>query len=93
MSDAPKITLADVEAAILSETYTLLPNGRTTVCQLTLIDNGDTGFTVEGMSACVSRTNYNEALGNKYAREKAIDKVWMLLGYGLARDLQKKQES
>lgn len=93
MSDAPKITLADVEAAILSETYTLLPNGRTTVCQLTLIDNGDTGFTVEGMSACVSRANYNEALGNKYAREKAIDKVWMLLGYGLARDLQKKQEN
>ena len=45
--NAPRVTPEQVEAAIIGETYTVLPNGRTTVCQLTL----DNGFTVEGMSA------------------------------------------
>ena len=71
--DAPSVTIEQVEAAIVSETYTVLPNGRTTVCQLTLIDNGDTGFTVEGQSACVSRANYDEETGTKYARQRALD--------------------
>lgn len=90
-----KVTIEDVEKAILSETYTLLPNGRTTVCQLTLIDNGDTGFTVEGQSACVSKENYNPDIGNKIARERALDQVWIVLGYDLAKqlDLQNKLES
>lgn len=80
MNDAPRVTLADVEAAILDETYTLLPNGRTTVCQLTL----DNGFSVEGMSACVSIQNYNEKIGNEIARGRAVDEVWQLLGFRLA---------
>lgn len=90
-----KVTIEDVEKAILSETYTLLPNARTTVCQLTLIDNGDTGFTVEGQSACVSKENYNPDIGNKIARERALDQVWMVLGYDLAKqlDLQNKLQS
>lgn len=97
MSDqmkAPSVTIEDVEKAIIAETYTLLPNGRTTVCQLTLFDNGDTGFTVEGQSACVSKANYNEELGNKYARQRALDKVWEVLGYDLAKrlDTQRKLE-
>ena len=85
--NAPSVTIEQVEAAIVSETYTLLPNGRTTVCQLTLFDNGDTGFTVEGQSICVSKANYDEAKGKKYARQRAIDKVWEVLGYGLAKEL------
>ena len=89
--EAPKITIEDVEAAIIAETYTLLPNGRTTVCQLTLFDDGDSGFTVEGQSACVSKANYNEELGNKFARQRAIDQVWLVLGYGLARDLHQQR--
>lgn len=86
--DAPSVTIEQVEAAIVSETYTVLPNGRTTVCQLTLIDNGDTGFTVEGQSACVSRANYDEEKGKKYARQRALDKVWEMLGYGLAKEIR-----
>ena len=92
MIDAPKVTIEQVEAAIVRETYTLLPNGRTTVCQLTLIDLGDSGFTVEGQSACVSRAAYNEELGNKYARERAVEKVWMVLGYGLALELKRQRD-
>lgn len=92
MSEAPKITLQDVEDAIIGETYTLLPNGRTTVCQLTLLDNGDSGFTVEGTSACVSKALYNEELGNKIARQCALDKVWMVKGYELALELKRQRD-
>jgi len=77
---APRVTLMDVNAAIIKETYTVLPNGRTTVCQLTL----DNGFTVEGQSACVSLANYNAEVGNEIARENAVDKVWQMLGFRLA---------
>lgn len=83
MSDAPRVTLADVNAAIVGETYTVLPNGRTTVCQLTL----DNGFTVEGQSACVSIENFNAEIGNKIARDNAVNEVWKLLGFRLADKL------
>ena len=77
---APRVTLEQVEAAIVEETYTILPDGRTTICQLTL----DNGFTVEGSSACVSKENYNVELGNKYSRERAVNEVWKMLGFRLA---------
>lgn len=80
MSDAPRVTPEDVDAAIVGETYTVLPDGRTTVCQLTL----DNGFTVEGFSACVSKENFNAEVGNAIARERAIAEVWKLLGFRLA---------
>ena len=83
METAPKVTPQQIEAAIVHETYTLLPNGRTTVCQLTLIDLGDSGFTVEGQSACVSVANYNEELGTKICVGRMREKVWMLLGFVL----------
>lgn len=75
-----KVTVEDVQAAIKEETYTVLPNGRTTVCQLTLHN----GFTVEGMSSCVDINNFNASLGEQLAKEKALDQVWMLLGCDLA---------
>lgn len=88
MSEAPKVTIEQVEAAIVGETYTVLPNGRTTVCQLTL----DNGFTVEGQSACVSIENFNAELGNKYARQRAVDEVWHVLGFRLADKLKAAAE-
>lgn len=88
---APRVTIEDVEAAIIGESYTLLPNERTTICQLTLYDLGDSGFTVEGSSACVSKANYDPEIGKRLARERALDKVWECLGYGLARDLHRQR--
>lgn len=79
-STAPSVTFAEVKAAIVDESYTVLPNGRTTVCQLTL----DNGFTVEGQSACVSIENFDPVKGNKYAYDRALDEVWKLLGFRLA---------
>lgn len=83
MTDAPRVTIEQVEAAIVDETYTVLPNGRTTVCQLTL----DNGFTVEGLSACVSKENFSAELGNKFSRQRAVDEVWKVLGFRLADSL------
>lgn len=77
---APTVTIEDVIAAVVSETYTVLPDGRTTICQLTLKN----GFTVDGHSACVSIENFNPEIGNKYAREEAVKKVWAYLGWDLA---------
>lgn len=80
MNAGPAVTQADVLAAIVSETYTVLPNGRTTVCQLTL----DNGFTVEGSSACVSLENFDADMGKLLAHGKAFEQVWPLLGFRLA---------
>lgn len=83
---APSVTIEQVEAAIKSESFTVLPDGRTTVCQLTLYND----FTVEGYSACVSIENFNEEKGKKYSRERAVTKIWELLGFRLADQLHRK---
>lgn len=75
-----KVTKDQVLAAIKGETYSVLPNGRTTVCQLTL----QNGFTVEGSSACVDPQEFNAELGKQVARQNAESKVWEILGYELA---------
>ena len=82
-----KVTPEDVVAAIKQESYIVLPNGRTTVCQLTL----DNGFTVEGTSACVHAANFNLLQGREIARENAVEKVWQLLGFRLADRLTAQQ--
>ena len=76
-----KVTLEDINKAVFSETYTLLPDGRTTVCQLTLFQ--EDGFSVIGTSAVVSKEGFNQELGNKFARDKAIEQIWPLLGFKL----------
>jgi hypothetical protein len=80
---APRITLEEVNAAIQNEAYHRLPESNITICVLTLAN----GFTVTGESACVSTANFNQEIGNKFAREKAIDDVWKLMGFALAERL------
>ena len=80
MNEAAKVTEEDVLFAIYDETYTVLPNGRTTICQLTLYN----GFTVEGSSACVNIENFNAEIGRQMAKKEAIGKVWHVLGFRLA---------
>ena len=52
---------------------------KTTVVLLQLVN----GFEVVGTSACVDPANYDHEVGKKYARERAITKVWELEGYKL----------
>lgn len=80
---APTVTNDQVHASIAGETYTILPDGRTTICQLTLKN----GFTVDGHSACVSKDNFDKAKGEKYAKEQAVEKIWAYLGWDLCTKL------
>lgn len=72
-----KVTKEALQAKIASIDYVVMPDGRTTVCQLTM----QNGFTVRGESSCVSVENFNKELGEKYAYEKAFDAAWAFEGY------------
>jgi hypothetical protein len=74
------VTLASIQQRVASTTYTVLPDTTTTLCQLRMAN----GYTILGTSACVDPTKYNQALGEKYAYEDAINKAWPLEGYLLA---------
>lgn len=93
---APRITPADVEANIASEHYFTAKEavvrvggwpvdqvsaslGLLTFCVLVLRN----GFTVTGESACASPENFNAEVGRRIARDKAVDKIWPLMGYQL----------
>lgn len=76
---APRVTPEDVDASIVGETFTVLPSGRVTVCELTLRN----GFTVRGESAVVFIENFNAEIGKDIARNNARSQVWQLLGYQL----------
>lgn len=45
------------------------------------------GFTVTGESACASPENFNAEIGQKIARENAVQKIWPLMGYELRSKL------
>lgn len=72
-----RVTVTDMQAKVKSSTYTRLPDSTTTVCQITL----ENGYTLVGTSACVDPTKFNQALGEQYAYEKAINQLWDLEGY------------
>jgi len=80
-----KVNLESMLGKIKGITYTLLPDNKTTICQLTLENN----YTVNGHSACVDITNYNKDLGEKYAYEDAVKQLWPLEGYLLAENIWK----
>lgn len=61
----------------------IVPLACLTFCVLQLKN----GFMVTGESVCVSPENFDAALGRKIARQKAIDKIWMLEGYLLKERL------
>lgn len=81
--NAPQLTISDIQAAIAKAEYLVIPRTTTTICHLTM----QNGFTVVGKSACASPENFNIALGEKYAYEDAVNKVWELEGYLLKERL------
>ena len=93
---APRVTFADVQANIRSENYFTIgeacaalgqpaPAGSevATLCVLTLAN----GFMVIGEAAPASPANVDAELGRKIAKDKAIDRVWPLMGYALKQQL------
>ena len=97
---APRVTPADLEAAIASEWYINAADGvpedefhppvpsnhplRLLTFCVLVLKNG---FTVTGESACVSQENFDADIGRKVARENAVNKLWPLLGYALKERL------
>lgn len=78
-----KLTLEDIERKIVDKKFTILEDGKTTICNLYL----QNGFTVRGESACVDPANFDKNIGEKIAYENAVDKVWQLEGYLLQENL------
>jgi len=70
-----RVTEKDVNSTIVAEQYTKL-GYKTTVCLLVL----NSGFEVIGSSAPVDPATYDFEIGKKFAREKAVEKVWEYLG-------------
>lgn len=83
-----KVTLDGIKAKIKGETYLVLPDGRTTICQLTM----ENGYTINGYSACVDPAEFNRDLGRKYAFEDALRQIWPLEGYLLAETIYSKNQ-
>lgn len=80
-----KVTQQNVMDEVQKATYTILPDGITTICQITMKN----GYTVIGKSACADPTEFNAAEGEKWAWQDALRQVWPLLGYALKSDLGK----
>jgi hypothetical protein len=78
-----KVTLEGIKSKIKAECYIVLPDGRTTICQLTL----QNGYSVNGASACVDESNFDIGMGRKIAFDNALRKIWQLEGYLLADKL------
>ena len=51
-----------------------------------------TNFKVTGEASCVDASNFNKELGETYALENAVKKLWELEGYLLANDLYRKSQ-
>jgi hypothetical protein len=82
------VSLNDITAKVKKTTYTILPDGKTTICQLHM----ENGFTVNGQAACVDPASYNQALGEKFAYEDAINNAWPLEGYLLAEEIYQRNK-
>ena len=80
--NAPRLTQEIIESKIKKCEFHILTDVLT-VCVITL----ENGFTVTGESACASPQNFDKELGEKIAKENAVDKIWMLEGYLLKQKL------
>ena len=78
-----KLNVEDIERKIKDVKYTILEDGKTTICNIYL----ENGFTVRGESACVDISNFNKEIGEEIAFKNAKEKIWLLEGYLLQEKL------
>ena len=83
------VSLNDIESKVTRTVFSVLPDTTTTICQLFM----ENGYVILGMSACVDKTKYNQALGEKYSYEDAINKAWPLEGYLLAQQMYEEAKA
>lgn len=106
---APRVTPADIEAAIASEAYFTAADGvrgatppglRTTVPAEALklvtlcVLTLRNGTKIVGVNTGpVSPENFDGVIGRQYAREHAIEQIWPLLGFQLRTELMRQSEA
>jgi hypothetical protein len=97
----PRVTLAQVEAAIASEHYfTAYDGAYGATIDFAIEDVPEdlrlltfcvlrlkNGYTVHGTSACADPANYKKDIGERIARENAVRQIWPLMGYELKTQL------
>lgn len=102
---APRITPADIQAAIKTAHYFTAYDGARGAAPVDCIAPDypelslltfcvlvlHNGFTVTGESACASPENFDAEIGRKIARQNAEQKIWMLEGYLLKESLYNEQ--
>lgn len=71
-----RISMEQLESKIKDEQY-IKVGKKSVICILTLINN----FELIGHSACIMESNFDFDIGKKYAREKAINRLWELESY------------
>lgn len=76
-----KLTPEYIESLVQDETYSRPSGGTLTICVLTLRG----GSQVTGESNVITPDNFDADLGRKYAREKAISRLWELEEYHVKR--------
>lgn len=106
---APRVTAADIEANIkhcfFTTGYAAAISGVSedaspsvempeelrllTVCLMVL----QNGYTLIGHSACASKANFNEEIGQRLAREDCIRQMWAPMGYHLRQNLHEAGEA
>lgn len=84
-----KMENSDLESRIKSCTFTILPSGKTTVCELTL----QNGFSVVGTSSCLDVKNFDKELGEKCALKDAKRKAFDLVAYEMQTEISNKDKT
>lgn len=76
LPEGRKVTKESIEAKIAKVEYMQIGQ-KLTLALVTM----KSGYEIIGASACVDPANFDAKLGEKYALENAIDKLWPLEGY------------
>ena len=68
---SPRLTMEYLKSRIASEHYHHFPVTRTTVCSVLLVN----GFSITASVVCKNTDLYDEAIGQKHAMTKVLDKL------------------
>ena len=71
------LTPDDINSLVDKVRYSILPSGKTMMCEMTLIN----GFTLLGEYSCVNLVNFDEVTGKSISYEDAWKKIWPLESY------------
>lgn len=79
-----KVTREQVLARIALETYTVLPSGKSMICELTLTEGG---FVVVGKSIIVDKAAFDNETGMRNSKEDALKEVYVIEAHNMQRQM------